>query len=64
MNKYSDEKNLDLDPFIFKDNNIAYENALELCSFYKRKKGEIKEDDPIDCNNPYGYGKYLGELIN
>ena len=43
LNKYSDEKNLDLDPFIFKDNNIAYENALELCSYYKRKPKIIKD---------------------
>jgi len=43
LNKYSDEKNLDLDPFIFKDNNIAYENALELCDFYKRKPKIIED---------------------
>ena len=36
---------------------------ISSCSFYKRNKSEIKEDDPIDHNNPYGYGKYLGELI-
>ena len=43
LNKYSDDKNLNLDPFIFKDNNIAYENALELCSYYKRKPKIIKD---------------------
>lgn len=36
---------------------------ISSCSFYKRKRGEIKENDAIDFNNPYGYGKYLGELI-
>ena len=36
---------------------------ISSCSFYKRKKKEIKEDDLKDFNNPYGYGKYLGELI-
>ena len=43
LNKYSDDKNLNLDPFIFKDNNIAYENALELCSYYKRNPKIIKD---------------------
>ena len=43
LNKYSDDKNLNLDPFIFKDNNIAYENAMELCSYYKRKPKIIKD---------------------
>lgn len=36
---------------------------ISSCSFYKRKKGEIREDDAKDFNNPYGYGKYIGELI-
>ena len=44
-------------------NSIKKLVYISSCSFYKRKKGEIKEDDPIDYNNPYGYGKYLGELI-
>ncbi len=43
LNKYSDDNNLDLDPFIFKDNNNVYENALELCSYYKRKPKIIKD---------------------
>ena len=43
LNKYSDDKNLNLDPFIFKDNNIAYESALELCDYYKRKPKIIKD---------------------
>ena len=42
LNKYSTEHNLHLDPFIFKDNNIAYNNALELCSYYNRKPNIIK----------------------
>jgi len=33
------------------------------CSFYKRKKKEISEDDPVNNNTPYGFGKYIGELI-
>ena len=43
LNKYSDDNNLNLDPFIFKDNNNVYENALELCSYYKRKPKIIKD---------------------
>ncbi len=43
LNKYSDDNNLNLDPFVFKDNNIAYENALELCNYYKRKPKIIKD---------------------
>ena len=43
LNKFSGEKNLDLDPFIFKDNNIAYENALELCRHYNREPKIIKD---------------------
>ena len=43
LNKFSGEKHLDLDPFIFKDNNIAYKNALELCSYYKRTPKIIKD---------------------
>ena len=44
-------------------NNIKQLVYISSCSFYKRKKNQIKEDDPKDFNNPYGYGKYLGELI-
>lgn len=44
-------------------NNIKKLVYISSCSFYRRKKGEIKEDDPTEFNNPYGYGKYLGELI-
>jgi nucleoside-diphosphate-sugar epimerase len=36
---------------------------ISSCSFYKRKKTEIFEDDPIDNNTPYGFGKYIGEKI-
>lgn len=36
---------------------------ISSCSFYKRKKTEIFEDDSIDNNTPYGFGKYIGELI-
>ena len=43
LNKYSDDNNLNLDPFIFKDNNNVYENALELCSYYKRKPKIIRD---------------------
>jgi nucleoside-diphosphate-sugar epimerase len=45
---------------INKIKNLVY---ISSCSFYKRKKNEIYEDDPIDNNTPYGFGKYLGELI-
>ena len=44
-------------------NNIKKLVYISSCSFYKRKKNEIREDDPKDFNNPYGYGKYIGELI-
>jgi nucleoside-diphosphate-sugar epimerase len=36
---------------------------ISSCSFYKRKKKEISEDDPVNNNTPYGFGKYIGELI-
>lgn len=36
---------------------------ISSCSFYKRKKTEIFEDDSISNNTPYGFGKYIGELI-
>jgi len=36
---------------------------ISSCSFYKRKKKEISEDDPVKNNTPYGFGKYIGELI-
>lgn len=44
-------------------NNIKKLVYISSCSFYKRKKSALKEDDPKDFNNPYGYGKYIGELI-
>jgi len=44
-------------------NNIKKLVYISSCSFYKRKKGAISEDNPVDLNSPYGYGKYLGELI-
>jgi nucleoside-diphosphate-sugar epimerase len=36
---------------------------ISSCSFYKRKKTEIFEDDSVENNTPYGFGKYMGELI-
>ena len=36
LNKNFTDNNIDLNPFIFKDNNICFDNALELSSLYKR----------------------------
>ena len=44
-------------------NNVKKLVYISSCSFYKRKKSALREDDPKDFNNPYGYGKYIGELI-
>ena len=44
-------------------NNVKKLIYISSCSFYKRKKREINENDLKDFNNPYGYGKYIGELL-
>ena len=36
LNKNFTDNNIDLNPFIFKDNNICFDNALELSRLYKR----------------------------
>ena len=43
LNSYSQKNNLSLDPFINKNNNITFENAVELSKFYNRKPVIINE---------------------
>ena len=43
--------------------NIKKIIYISSCSFYKRKQKELIETDPDDFNNPYGFGKFLGEKI-
>ena len=43
LNSYSQMHNLSLDPFINKNNNITFKNAVELSKFYNRKPVIINE---------------------
>jgi len=56
LNKNFPDKNIDLNPFIFKDNNICFENALELSSLYKRSPYIIEEG----AYKPEEYRKLYG----
>ena len=56
LNKnFSDDK-IDLNPFVFKDNNICFDNALELSKKYKRKPHIIENVK----YNPENYKKLFG----
>lgn len=43
--------------------NIKKIIYISSSGFYKRSNKIISENDKIDFNNPYAYGKYLGEKI-
>ena len=56
LNKNFTGNNIDLNPFIFKDDNICFDNALELSSLYKREPYVIegKQYKPEDFRKLYG----------
>jgi asparagine synthase (glutamine-hydrolysing) len=56
LNKNFSDKNIDLNPFIFKDNNICFDNALELSSLYKKDPYVIEDISykPEDFKKLYG----------
>jgi len=56
LNKNFTDNNIDLNPFIFKDKNICFDNALELSSLYKREPYIIegKQYKPEDFRKLYG----------
>ena len=50
LNNLNIEKKINLNPFIYKNNNISYSHALDLANFYKRQpiiieKNKIENDD-------------------
>ena len=56
LNKNFSDNNIDLNPFIFKDNNICFDNALELSSLYKKDPYVIEDISykPEDFKKLYG----------
>ena len=43
--------------------NIKKIVYISSCSFYKRQNKILNENDKDDYNNPYGFGKFIGEKI-
>ena len=49
INTLSDKQNVDLNPFVVKDNNIVFDNAIEMCNLYKTKMQVVKNhSSPFD----------------
>ena len=63
--KFSDTK-IDLNPFIFKDNNICFDNALELSNLYKRDPYIIEDITykPEDFKKLYGISESPDSFFN